>query len=74
MREAIKNVCTIARPVVFALDGLPLVEDVGGVKGYTDFLRGINGLPSDMYEDKEERLAWAKSLGWKSRVHKKTLL
>ena len=74
MREAIKEVCTSARPAVLALDGLPLVEDVGGVQGYMDFLRGINGLPSDMYEDKEESLAWAKSLGWKSRVHRKTLL
>ena len=74
VQEAINDVCTIARPVVLALDGLPLVEDVGGIHGYIDFLRGINGLPSDMYEDKEESLAWAKSMGWKSRVYKKTLL
>ena len=68
IREAIKYVCKLARPTVIAADGLPLIEDVGGADGYADFLRCINGQPSDRYEDKKECLAWAKENGWSRKI------
>ena len=75
MRDAIKNLCILTRPIVVAADGLSLVEDVGGVYGYMDFLKGINGLDSDMYDDKKESLKWAKGQGWTGKIGNiKTLL
>ncbi len=75
IREAIKDVCTLARPVVIAADGLPLVEDVGGEYGYMEFLKGINGQGSGLYENEKESLQWAKGNGWSEKIgNLKTLL
>ena len=75
--------------VCIAADGLPLVEDVGGLHGYTAFLRAIHPTeersywaehPEEQrpdngpYETKQESLAWAKGLGWKDKVRVETLL
>ena len=67
------------RPVCIAKDGMNVLDDVGGVHGYVQFLRGINqkrkmndeydGWSEEygLYGDKEESLEWAKSLGWSKR-------
>ena len=68
IKEAINEVYINARPIVIAADGLPLIEDVGGVYGYIDFLKGINGLDSEMYEDKKDYLIWAKNNGWPGKI------
>ena len=68
MRKAIKNLCTLTRPIVVAADGLPLIEDVGGVSGYLDFIKGIHGLDSERYDDKEDSLKWAKGQGWTGKI------
>ncbi len=52
-------------PVCIHKDGMPVLDDVGGLGGFADFLGRI-------YEskDKEERAdhrVWAQSLGWSSR-------
>lgn len=55
------------RPVCILTEGLSLVEDVGGVDGFFDFIRKIHG------EDAEEAASmrqWARSLGWKGIVPK----
>ena len=55
------------KPVCVQAEGLPLVEDVGGIGGYFDFIRNIHG------EDAEEAASlrvWARSLGWKEIVPK----
>ncbi|MCH4034628.1 MAG: plasmid pRiA4b ORF-3 family protein [Lachnospiraceae bacterium] len=41
VREAIRKVCTLARPVLLAYDGLNLKEDVGGAMGFPDFLEAL---------------------------------
>lgn len=69
------------RPVCVAADGLPLVDDVGGVNGFIQYLRAINpdqeekywreSMPDNgPYEDRESSLVWAKSLGWSGRKGK----
>lgn len=60
------------RPVIIARDGEMLVDDVGGLHGFADFLEKINpelkGLDPEEKEEarreKKEYLTWAKSLGW----------
>ena len=62
----------VYRPVLIARDGEMLVDDVGGIHGFTDFLRKVNpvlkGLDPEDKEDarreKREYLEWARSLGW----------
>lgn len=54
-------------PVCIAAEGLPPVEDVGGIGGFFDFLRTIHG------EDAEEAARmrkWARGNGWKEVVPK----
>ncbi|MBQ4149222.1 MAG: hypothetical protein II594_05770 [Clostridium sp.] len=89
IEEAMKKVYETWQPVCIAADGLPLVEDVGGLSGYTAFLRAIHPTeersywaehPKEQrpdngpYETKQESLAWAKGLGWKDKVRVETLL
>lgn len=70
MKEAIKNVLTLARPIVIAADGLPLVENVGGPYGFMEFIKG-----EGPYENKAASFAWARSNGWPGKIgNLKTLL
>ena len=62
----------VYRPVLIARDGEMLVDDVGGISGFAQFLRTIhlelNGMDPEEKEEakreKKESLEWAKSLGW----------
>lgn len=62
----------VYRPVLLARDGEMLVDDVGGIHGFADFLEEINpdlkGLTAEEKEEakqkKKESLTWAKGLGW----------
>ncbi len=53
------------RPVCTAADGLPVMDDVGGIHGYCAFLAG-----EDQYEDVGESRDWARSIGWTGRMSK----
>ena len=55
------------RPVGLSVDGLSLMDDVGGIGGYIDFLRIIHGEDPDEKEDMKE---WAKWMGWTGRMIK----
>ena len=62
----------VYRPVLIARDGEMLVDDVGGIHGFADFLQKVNpelkGMTPEEKEDarqeKKEYLEWARSLGW----------
>ena len=53
------------KPVCIARDGMNVMDDVGGVGGFCDFLEKINGNDP---EEKEYMLAWARSQGWTGRL------
>ena len=55
------------KPVGLTVDGLSLMDDVGGIGGYVDFLRVIHGEDPDEKEDMKE---WAKWMGWTGRMTK----
>ena len=55
------------KPVGLSVDGLSLMDDVGGIGGYIDFLRVIHGEDPDEKEDMKE---WAKWMGWTGRMIK----
>lgn len=62
----------VYRPVLIARDGEMLIDDVGGIHGFAEFLQMVNpelsGLdPEEKEEARQEKkryLEWAKSLGW----------
>ena len=69
------KVATVAmkkRPVCIALDGMSLMDDVGGIHGYIDFLRTIHGNDPD---EREDMKSWGHWMGWTGRMNKpETLL
>ena len=89
LEEAVLMVCSKYKPICIAQDGLPVLDDVGGMSGFVQFLKGINqkGRKKEkeweddwsdeygLYGNKQESLEWAKSLGWsKRKVSSKNLL
>ncbi len=69
------KVATVAmkkRPVCITLDGMSLMDDVGGIHGYIDFLRTIHGNDPD---EREDMKSWGRWMGWTGRMNKpETLL
>lgn len=67
-------------PICVAADGLPVMDDVGGVPGYCDFLKCIKGGKDSkndksgeegrLYEDPKESRDWARGMGWTGRMSK----
>ncbi len=53
------------RPVCISKKGAYVMDDVGGMHGYADFLAVIH--ESDDKEEKQEHLTWAEGLGWSRR-------
>lgn len=62
----------VYRPVLIARDGDMVMDDVGGISGFVDFLQEIHpdysGMDEEEKEDakreRENNLYWAKSMGW----------
>lgn len=73
LAEANETVLMKHKPVCINKDGVYLIDDVGGLSGFADFLGTIYES-----EDKEERAdarAWARSLGWSiSKISNKMML
>lgn len=61
------------RPVCIHKDGVFLLDDVGGLSGFADFLGSV--YESEDKEERNELRAWAKSLGWSEKkiAYKKIL-
>ncbi len=63
------KVATVAmrkKLIGLAVDELGLMDDVGGIHGYIDFLRTIHGEDPDEKQDLKE---WAKWMGWTGRMN-----
>lgn len=55
------------KPECIAVDGLPVMDDVGGPYGYISFLQELHeGEP----EEREENKTWARGMGWTGRMPK----
>lgn len=67
LRDKIVSVIIKQKPICVSADGLPLMDDVGGISGYCDFLLGVRGKDSG---DKEEIIEWGRSMGWNGRMSK----
>lgn len=65
--DKLKSIEKKEKPVCIAWDGMNLVDDVGGIHGFCEFLVAING---DDPKKKKFYKTWAKSLGWTGRMPK----
>ena len=66
-RDQIARVVALFRPVCIAADGLSVLDDVGGIHGYCEFLTELH---DGSYEEREEMREWAKGQGWTGRRQK----
>jgi len=67
LRENIELVRTKQAPRCVATDGLNVLDDVGGIGGFHDMLKILEG---DDSEEKESTKKWARGLGWTGRLSK----
>ena len=65
--ELLNAVADKGAPVCIAADGLNLVDDVGGLGGFHEFLQTVYG---DDPDEKAQMKTWARSLGWTGRRKK----
>lgn len=66
--EIAREVWTSYLPVCVDADGLSVLDDVGGVGGYIDFLLTMHR--SNDEADRDRARSWARSLGWTGRAIK----
>lgn len=67
LESVLAEISAKERPVCVAADGLNVVDDCGGLYGYLDMLRTING---DDKEEADSMKEWARGLGWTGRKSK----
>ncbi|MGB4661013.1 MAG: hypothetical protein WBI07_17715 [Mobilitalea sp.] len=65
LKEAEAEVLAKHKPVCIFIEGGMVMDDVGGLSGFADFLGKIYENVDD--EESNEYLAWAQSLGWSER-------
>ena len=56
-----------------AVDGLPVMDDVGGIRGYCELLEVVKGKEETgmgVFESKEDAKEWARMMGWTGRMSK----
>ena len=64
LREPVRKVMAELSPVCIGADGMCVFDDVGGIHGFCEFLKGLHGIENDHGYVKDD-LEWAKSLGWR---------
>lgn len=62
VRDAVKVVLEKHKPICINRNGLPVLDDVGGLSGFAGLLWSI--YESEDRQESSEMSAWAKSLGW----------
>lgn len=70
LREKLHGVYPDREPLCILADGLNVMDDVGGIWRYMDFLELINSKDPKDAEEKEDYKSWAKGMGWTGRKTK----
>ncbi len=71
--ELAEQICMMianCRPICIAADGLPVIDDVGGMGGYCNLLLALHGKDNTQFETAEEAQEWASGMGWNGRMNK----
>ena len=67
MQTTLENIFYGQKPICIYADGLNVMDDVGGLSGYLNFLETIHGMDQD--EARSMRV-WARGMGWTGRRSK----
>ena len=67
LREKLQEVYLKGWPICVMADGLGVMDDVGGLYGYQEFLKTINDKSPEAVMERQDNLSWAKSQGWTGR-------
>jgi len=68
--EKLQKVVLDMEPVCVMADGINVMDDVGGLHGYFEFLRTVNSKRPEDLEEKENLRQWARGMGWTGRKSK----
>lgn len=68
--EKLQKVVLDMEPVCVMADGLNVMDDVGGLHGFYEFLRTLNSKEPGDLEEKENLRQWARGMGWTGRKSK----
>ena len=69
MDEMVRRVESTLAPICVRSDGCNVLDDVGGIYGFCEFLKGLNGIENSFgYEP--SHIEWARRLGWRNAVPK----
>lgn len=66
--EKIEKVIETHSPICIASDGMNLMDDVGGISGYCNFLRTIHESKDE--NERIETREWGRYMGWTGRISK----
>lgn len=69
LREPVREVMATLKPICLEADGFNAFDDVGGINGFCEFLKGIHGEENDFDYEYDSR-EWAKDLGWSPKMPK----
>ncbi|MBR5973970.1 MAG: hypothetical protein IK020_02190 [Clostridiales bacterium] len=67
IREMLRTVYLDKAPICVMADGLNVMDDVGGLHGFYDFLKLMNSNDPEDEEEKAEYRSWARMMGWTGR-------
>lgn len=70
LEDDLQDVAEKHRPVCIAKDGIELVDDIGGIRGFCEMLLQIyNADPydEDEMDARDEMISWASMMGWTGR-------
>ena len=67
IRDVLRMVYCEKTPVCVMTDGLNVMDDVGGIHGFYDFLKLMASSDPEDQVEKEEYRSWARMMGWTGR-------
>lgn len=65
--DVLREIARKKTPICIRVDGLSVLDDVGGIYGFIDMLKTIHG---NDFEKADEMREWAKTQGWTGRATK----
>ncbi len=69
LAEYIRMLVVNYRPVCIFADGLQVLDDIGGIGGYCEFLLAFHGKENSQFETKEDAKEFASYKGWTGRMN-----
>lgn len=70
LAEHIRTMIVKCRPICISADGLPVLDDVGGIDGYCNLLLALHEQDNSQFKNAEKAKEWSSGMGWNGRMNK----